>query len=139
MDRRQGLDRFDLYDHLVIHNQVSAKAGFDAGALIDHRDLGLAHDPQSPLFQLPSQSQRLNTFQQTWAEGRMNAIGGIHNLPGQVVLGHTQNRYLAKTQRSQRSTRCLGWDSDGGMIPRHGGGMGQILLTERHAPQIAGV
>jgi hypothetical protein len=108
VDRRQGLDRFDLYDHLVIHNQVSAKAGFDAGALIDHRDLGLAHDPPSPLFQLPSQGQRINTFQQTWAEGRMNAIGGIHNLSGQVIFGHL--KINISQRRKDRKEERGPWD-----------------------------
>src|SRR6266496_3579240 len=41
---RDALQRFDLHDHGVLHNQVGEKACMDSNGVIDHRDSLLAGD-----------------------------------------------------------------------------------------------
>jgi hypothetical protein len=55
---------------------------------IDYRDRLLARDAESATREFMRQDCIVNRFQQSWAEGGMDAKGSIHDFFRDVVLGH---------------------------------------------------
>jgi hypothetical protein len=56
--------------------------------VIDYRDWLLAGDAESPAAEFMRQDCIINRFQQSWAEGGVDAKGSVHDFFSDLVLGH---------------------------------------------------
>jgi hypothetical protein len=105
VDRSERLDGFDFDDYLVFHDEIGPEASIYTDTLIDHRNRLLSHGAETSTAEFIRQDGIINGFQQARAEGRVNAEGGVHNLPGDGVLCHKQalfvSRQGAKPPRTQ--------------------------------------
>ncbi len=88
MDRGYTLDRLEFNDDFIFHDHISPKSLVQMHSFIDHRNRLLAHDKESPFFQLISQNRLINRFQQPWPELGMDPISGVYNLSGDLVFSH---------------------------------------------------
>ena len=89
VNRSENLDGFHFHDHLIFDDQVGAEAGVNAHTVVDHRNRLLPHRAQTPAAQFICQDWIVDRFEQARPERRMDAEGGIHNLLGDGVLGHS--------------------------------------------------
>src|SRR5437588_5747645 len=96
MHRRNGLDRLDLHDHFVFHNQVRPESRLDPGAWINYGNNLLPDRAQAWLFQLVCQDRCVGRFQQAGSEAGMNAVGRLHDLLRHLVFVHVQSKTISR-------------------------------------------
>ena len=60
----------------------------NADIVIDYRDWLLAGDAESSAAEFMSQDCIVYRFQQSWAEGGVDAKGSVHDFFSDLVLGH---------------------------------------------------
>src|SRR2546427_2204368 len=109
MHRRNGLDRLDLDDYFVFHNQVRPESRLDPGAWINYGNNLLPDRAQAWLFQLVCQDRCVGRFQQARSEAGMNAVGRVHDLLRHLVFVHVHlknNLPQSRQDRKENSRGC---------------------------------
>src|SRR5437016_719403 len=96
MPRRNGLDRLDLDDYFVFHNQVRPESRLDPRAWINYGNNLLPDRAQAWLFQLVCQDRCVGRFQQAGSEAGMNAVGRLHDLLRHLVFVHVQSKTISR-------------------------------------------
>ena len=105
MDGRDRFDRLDLDNHLVFHNDISAKPELELNRTICHGDWLLADLLETPTAELQRENRLIDGLQQTRPERRMYTVGRVDNLPCDLVLGHLDNASAGTAREVSR--QCI--------------------------------
>src|SRR6266568_214052 len=81
MHRRNGLDRLDLHDYFVFHNQVRPESRLDPRALINYGNNLLPDRAQASLFQLVFVHVQLKTISRKAAKIAKKTSHGCQIMP----------------------------------------------------------
>ena len=85
MDRRQGVDRFHLDDHLTLYEQIEAEADIQSVLAVMDGDGDLPFNGKAGAGQIAGEAMLVNRLQQTRSEFPVHGEGRVHDGAADLV------------------------------------------------------